>query len=113
MTLYYRVDFDDDAAPRQQFTNSVSATYDSLEGASGNQSAPQRPNSDTGGARVYNSAAATSTVEIIPVLTQPKSITRLSNTTISGATPQAVSIGEEVEYQLVDARCRWRCCATS
>lgn len=101
VTFYYRINFDDDAAPRQQFTNSVSATYDSLEGAFGNQSTPQRPNSDAGGARVYNSAAATSTVEIIPVLTQPKSITRLSNTTISGATPQAVSIGEEVEYQLV------------
>lgn len=101
VNFYYRVDFDDDAAPRQQFTNSVSATYDSLEGAFGNQSAPQRPNSDKGGARVYTSSAATSTVEIIPVLTQPKSITRLSNTTISGATPQAVSVGEEVEYRLV------------
>ena len=101
VNFYYRVDFDDDAAPRQQFTNSVSATYDSLEGAFGNQSAPQKPNSDKGGARVYTSAAATATVEIIPVLTQPKSITRLSSTTISGATPQSVSIGEEVEYQLV------------
>jgi len=101
VTFYYRVDFDDDAAPRQQFTNSVSATYDSLEGAFGNQSTPQRPNSDKGGARVYTSATATSTVEVIPVLTQPKSITRLSRTTISGATPQSVSIGEEVEYQLV------------
>jgi len=30
--LYYRVDFDDDAAPLQTFTNTAIATYDSLEG---------------------------------------------------------------------------------
>jgi len=101
VTLYYRVDFDDDAAPRQQFTNRVSASYDSLTGPSGNQNPPQRPNSDKGGARAYTTATATSTVEIIPVLTQPKTITRLSATPVAPASPQPVAIGEEVEYELV------------
>ncbi|MCK7509896.1 MAG: DUF11 domain-containing protein [Desulfobacterales bacterium] len=101
VTLYYRVDFDDDAAPRQQFTNRVSARYDSLTGPSGNQNPPQQPNSDKGGARVYATATATSTVEIIPVLTQPKTITRLSATPLTPASPHPVAIGEEVEYQLV------------
>lgn len=99
--LYYRVDFDDDAAPLQTFTNTVSAAYDSLTGPSGNQSAPQRPNSDIGGARVYHTPSASAQVRIIPVLTQPKHIRRLSNHTPSGLSPQDVSIGEEVEYELV------------
>lgn len=99
--LYYRVDFDDSAAPLQQFINNVSAKYDSLENASGNQTAPVRPNSDIGGARVYTSATATSTVEILPVLTQPKTVTRLSSTALTASSPHPVTIGEEVEYQLV------------
>jgi uncharacterized repeat protein (TIGR01451 family) len=100
VTFYYRVDYDDDAAPLQPFTNRVTATYDSLENASGNQGTPQRPNSDKGGARVYTSDAAGATVRIIPVLTQPKAVARLSATTITGASPQAVAIGEEAEYRL-------------
>jgi large repetitive protein len=98
--LYYRVDFDDDAAPLQTFTNTVEASYDSLEDAFGNQSDPQRPNGDSGGARVYVSEPASASVRIIPVVTEPKSITRLSNTP-PGGSPQPVAIGEEVEYQLV------------
>ncbi len=98
--LYYRVDFDDSAAPLQQFVNKAKATYDSLEGQSGNQNAPQRPNSDKGGARVYQSAEAQATVKIIPVLTQPKKIVAVSNTPLSGSSPQAVSVGEEVRYEL-------------
>jgi uncharacterized repeat protein (TIGR01451 family)/fimbrial isopeptide formation D2 family protein len=98
--LYYRVNYDDDAAPLQTFTNTANTTYDSLLGPSGNQSAPQRPNSDKGGARVYQAAPASASVRIIPVLTQPKRVTRTSNTPVSGGSPQAVSIGEEVEYQL-------------
>jgi uncharacterized repeat protein (TIGR01451 family)/fimbrial isopeptide formation D2 family protein len=98
--LYYRVDFDDDAAPLQTFTNTVNVTYDSLTGPSGNQSAPQRPNSDIGGARVYQAQPASASVRIIPVVTQPKRIRRLSNQTPSGASPQNVSIGEEIEYEL-------------
>ena len=65
--LYYRVDYDDDAAPLQLFTNTANATYDSLEGVSGNQSEPQRPNSDIGGARVYTSETDSAAVQILPV----------------------------------------------
>lgn len=101
INLYYRVDFDDDAAPRQQFVNSVTARYDSLANAFGSQTTPQRPNSDIGGARLQTSAVATSTVQIIPVVTQPKAVTRLSNTALAGSSPQPVSIGEELEYQIV------------
>jgi len=99
--LYYRVDFDDDAAPLQTFTNTADATYDSLEGVSGNQSAPQRPNSDKGGARVYTSPADSADVQIIPVETQPKRIGNLSNTPVaSGPGTQGVAIGEEIDYRL-------------
>ncbi|MCP3938019.1 MAG: hypothetical protein GY708_21940, partial [Actinomycetia bacterium] len=38
--LYYRVDPLDDVAPLEQLTSSVTAAYDSLEDASGSQSAP-------------------------------------------------------------------------
>jgi uncharacterized repeat protein (TIGR01451 family)/fimbrial isopeptide formation D2 family protein len=100
VTLYYRVDFDDSAAPLQQFVNKAKATYDSLEGQNGHQSAPQRPNSDKGGARVYQTAEVSATVKIIPVLTQPKKIVATSNTPLSSASPHAVSIGEEVKYEL-------------
>ncbi|MEJ2392819.1 MAG: hypothetical protein P8019_15650, partial [Gammaproteobacteria bacterium] len=99
--LYYRVDYDDDAAPLQTFTNAADATYDSLEGVSGHQSAPQQLNSDKGGARVYTSQQASAAVRIIPVATQPKTITRLSNTpAVSGPATQGVSVGEEIEYRL-------------
>ena len=102
--LYYRVDFDDDAAPLQTFTNTAVATYDSLEGAFGNQTAPQLANGDSpeiGGARVYTSPAASADVRVIPVQTQPKRITALSNTPLVGAgSTQGVSIGEEIEYRL-------------
>jgi uncharacterized repeat protein (TIGR01451 family)/fimbrial isopeptide formation D2 family protein len=100
VALYYRIDFDDSAAPLQQFVNKAKATYDSLEGPSGHQSAPQRPNGDKGGARVYETAEAQATVKIIPVLTQPKKIVAVSNTPLSGSSPQAVSVGEEVRYEL-------------
>ncbi|MGB5615415.1 MAG: isopeptide-forming domain-containing fimbrial protein, partial [Desulfobacterales bacterium] len=99
--LYYRVDYDDDAAPLQTFTNTADATYDSLEGLSGNQSAPQRLNSDIGGARFYTSPPGSAAVRVIPVQTQPKRITALSNTPVVGAgSTQGVSIGEEIEYRL-------------
>ncbi len=99
--LFYRVDFDDDAAPQQTFTNTVEATYDSLAGDFGSQSNPQRPNSDLGGARVYTSDPATASVQIVPVETRPKSIVALVNTPLL-AVPgtQDISIGEEIEYQL-------------
>jgi uncharacterized repeat protein (TIGR01451 family) len=103
-TLYYRVDFDDDAAPLQTFTNSYVVSYDSLAGStnqSGNQTVDLRPNGDIGGARVYTSAPATARVRMIPVETQPKKITRTSNT--PAATPPAIQdvvVGEEVEFEL-------------
>lgn len=98
--LYYRVDFDDSAAPLQQFVNTANASYDTLEGPSGHQSAPQKPNGDKGGARVYVTADAHATVRIIPVLTQPKKIVALSKTPLSGSSPQPVSVGEEIRYEL-------------
>ena len=99
--LFYRVDYDDDAAPQQIFTNTVEVTYDSLAGDFGSQSNPQRPNSDLGGARAYTSVPAEARVRVIPVETQPKSILRLSNTPLLGVPgTQDVSVGEEIEYQL-------------
>jgi uncharacterized repeat protein (TIGR01451 family)/fimbrial isopeptide formation D2 family protein len=97
--LYYRVDYDDDAAPLQTFTNSADSIYDSLAGVSGSQTVDPRPNSDIGGARLYTSPADTASVQILPVQTQPKRITALSNTPLAGD-PQNVSIGEEIEYRL-------------
>jgi len=99
VSLYYRVDYDDDAAPLQTFTNSADGTYDSLAGVSGSQTVDPRVTSDIGGARLYTAPADTAAVQILPVQTQPKRITDLSNTPLAGD-PQNVSIGEEVEYRL-------------
>ena len=101
VVLYYRVDPDDDVAPLQALIGSASATYDSLEGASGNQSVPLGANGEAGGARRYTSAPAQATIQIIPVQVSPKQILRVSNSGISvPANPQSVSIGEEVEFQI-------------
>jgi uncharacterized repeat protein (TIGR01451 family) len=101
VNLYYRVDPFDDVAPLQQLTSSVTASYDSLAGASGNQTAPLGANGESGGARQYVADAAEATIQIIPVEVQPKQITRLSNTAIGAPTaPQPVSIGEEIEFEL-------------
>ena len=99
--LYYRVDPYDDVAPLQQLTNSVTATYDSLEGDSGNQTNPIGLNGEIGGARQYVSASAAATIQIIPVEVRPKGVVQLSNTPLSApVSPQPVSIGEEVEFEL-------------
>ncbi len=99
--LFYRVDFDDDAAPLQTFTNTAGVTYDSLTGDFGNQSVPQRPNSDIGGARFYTADSASAVVRIIPVETQPKRVTNLSNTPLLGGPgTQGIVVGEEIEYRL-------------
>ena len=99
--LYYRVDPHDDVAPMQRLTNTVIATYDSLEAASGNQTDPVTANGEIGGARQYISQPAEATIQIIPVQVQPKQIIQLSNTAlVAPATPQPVSIGEEIEFGL-------------
>ncbi len=101
VVLYYRVDPIDDVAPLEQLTSSASASYDSLEGASGNQTAPQGVNGDAGGARRYTSSAAQATIEIIPVATVPKQVTSTSHSALASLPdPQPVVIGEEVEFQL-------------
>lgn len=103
-TLYYRVDFNDDAAPLQTFTNTYRSSYDSLAGStnvSGNQTVDRRPNGDIGGARVHTSDQAVARVRMIPVQTQPKRITRTSHTAApTPPAPQQVVVGEEVEFEL-------------
>lgn len=101
VVLYYRVDPDDDVAPLQALIGSATASYDTLEDANGAQSAPLGANGEAGGARQYTSAAGQATIQIIPVETSPKQVVRVSNSGLSvPANPQAVSIGEEVEFQL-------------
>jgi len=100
VVLYYRVDPDDDVAPLQTLTSTVSAAYDSLEGASGNQSAPQGANGEPGGARQYVSDAGEATIRIIPVEVEPKAVTALSDGPPSPSGEQPVSIGEEVEFEI-------------
>ncbi|RFA33208.1 hypothetical protein CAL65_17705 [Alkalilimnicola ehrlichii] len=102
--LYYRVDPDERAAPMQQLTNTVTVSYDTLEGGderpSGNQTVDPRPNGDIGGARVYQSEPAAAVLEILPLQTFPKMITRLSNTPLEATETQPAVIGEEIEYRL-------------
>lgn len=99
--LLYRVDYDDDAAPLQTFTNTVTATYDSLTGTSGSQTVSPQLNSTLAGARGYSTEPATAAVRVMPVETHPKSILRLANTPLLGVPgAQPVSLGEEIEYQL-------------
>ena len=103
VNLYYRVKIDNSAAPLQTLTNTVNVTYDSLLGAHGNEGAYGVPGGNTGdldGARVYNATPASASVQIIPLLTQPKTVTATSNTPLSPTSPQPVSIGEEMRYQL-------------
>ncbi len=98
--LHYRVDYDDTAAPLQTFTNEARATYDSLTGAAGNQSAPTGANSELGGARFYTAETASADVQIIPVATRPKAVTAMANTPPAASGTQEASIGEELEYEL-------------
>ncbi len=101
VVLYYRVDPDDDVAPLQTLTSTVTATFDSLAGASGSQTAPLGLNGELGGARRYVSAAAAATIRIIPVEVTPKQIIATANTPLVVAgQPQPVSIGEEIRFRL-------------
>jgi large repetitive protein len=99
--LFYRVDFDNDAAPLQTFTNTAMATYDSMSGDSGSQTISPQLNSTLGGGRVYQSENATADVTILSVVTQPKTVIQLANTPLLGVPgTQNVVVGEELEYQL-------------
>jgi uncharacterized repeat protein (TIGR01451 family) len=101
VTFYYRVDPDNRVAPNQQLIETAYATYDSLESDAGAQSDPRGANGEIGGARQYTSATATATIQIIPVEVDPKTILRTSSTPpVATATPQPVSIGEELEFEL-------------
>ena len=104
VNLYYRVDPDDEIAPLQQLINNVSVTYDSLAGQSGNQTEPtplaESNTSETGGARFYNDASDSATIQMKPVQTFAKTVTRLSNKNTGITSPEEVSIGEEIEYEL-------------
>ena len=101
VAFYYRVDPFDDVAPLQRLTNTAFATYDSLEGASGNQTDPLGSNGEISGARQYVSEPGEATIQIIPVQVQPKQIIQLSNMAlVAPSTPQPVSIGEEIEFGL-------------
>ena len=107
ITFYYRVNPDITIAPLQTLTNTVVMTYDSLDGDFGNQNTPQLDNTatapnDIGRARIYTSIAQTADVQMIPLLTQPKIVTDLSNTALNLNDMQhSVSVGEEVEYTLL------------
>ncbi|RKZ69131.1 MAG: hypothetical protein DRQ44_03410, partial [Gammaproteobacteria bacterium] len=105
VTFYYRVDPDDAIAPLQTLTNTVTMSYDSLDGDYGNQNLPRLDNTttapnDVGRARIYGSIAADAIVQMVPIETQPKSIIELSNSAPGGA-PQEVVVGEEIRYELV------------
>jgi len=100
ITFYYRVKPDQRVAPLQSLVNNVTASYDSLAGASGNQTVVLSANGTASGARVYNTTPATATVQIKPLATQPKVVLATSNTALSASQPQPVSIGEEVKYEL-------------
>lgn len=104
VNLYYRVDPDQDLQPGQTLVNSASATYDSLSGTSGAQTVVASASGTTGGARTYTSAATSATVQMVTPTTQPKTIVMLSQpnhgTPATMPTPQPVSVGEEIKYEL-------------
>lgn len=105
VTFYYRVNPDDSIAPLQTITNTVTMSYDSLDGAYGNQNPPQignvpvPPDTDYGRARLYTTAPEQANVQMIPLVADQKAIDELSNTLIGGS-PQDVVVGEEIRYQL-------------
>ncbi len=111
LTFYYRVDPDITIAPLQTLTNTVDMTYDSLDSDTGNQNTPQFDNSEDtapnngGRARIYNSITQEADVTMIPLLAQPITVIAKSNTPMNAppfppATPEEVSVGEEVRYQM-------------
>ena len=104
VNLYYRVDPHQNLQPGQTLLNRVNATYDSLSGPSGAQTVIAYASGTIGGARTYTSAVATATVQVVRPTTQPKRIVTLSQanhgTPTTMPTPQPVSVGEEIRYEL-------------
>jgi len=106
ITFYYRVDPDITIAPLQVLTNTVSMSFDSLDGAFGSQNPPQFDNTatapnDIGRARIYTSIAQTADVQMVPLGVNPKIVLALSNTPlVLLADPHDVTIGEEISYEL-------------
>ncbi|WP_193161518.1 isopeptide-forming domain-containing fimbrial protein [Microbulbifer hainanensis] len=107
--LYYRVDPDDRIAPSETLTNTVAVTYyDSLEGSGndhGNQTVVTPGSGELGGARTYPAPGDTGTeakasLTFTEPTTEPKTITALSETPLTGSGTQQVKIGEEIEYTL-------------
>jgi large repetitive protein len=105
VTFYYRIDPDDAVSPAQILQNTISVSYDSLEGDFGNQNVPQLNNNEatltSGRARIYNAIDAQTSAQILPLLTERKRIIQVSNT--PAAAPgniQNVVVGEEIEYEL-------------
>jgi len=102
---YYRIDPDQNVAPLQTLNNSITTNYDSLAGDFGNQNPPQlgngenTPPNNSGRARIYTAVDAGTSIQMLPLLTAPKQIIQLSNTTIVGS-PQNVVVGEEILYEL-------------
>ena len=104
VTFYYRVDPDITIAPLQTLTNTVSMSYDSLDGDFGNQNVPQLDNTatlpnDAGRARIYTTIDQVANVQMIPVIALPKLTVATANSPVSS--PQNIAIGEEVRYLLV------------
>jgi uncharacterized repeat protein (TIGR01451 family)/fimbrial isopeptide formation D2 family protein len=105
VTFYYRIDPDDAVAPQQILSNTVSTVYDSLEGDSGNQHAPQLTNAEntapnnSGRARIYDAFDDAASIQILPLQTQPKAVIQVSNSPYTGS-PQNVVVGEEIKYEL-------------
>ncbi len=105
VTYYYRIDPDQNVAPLQTLINTVATQYDSLDGDFGNQNIPQLQNTEntapnnSGRARIYTAVETGTSIQMLPLLTNPKQIIQLSNTGVGGP-PQNVSVGEEILYEL-------------
>lgn len=104
VTLYYRVDPDQSVQAGQQLVNRVTASYDTLAGASGAQTVVASANGTIGGARTYTSAQSSATVQMLTPSVQPKRIVALSQpnhaVVVTPPTRQPVSVGEEIRYEL-------------
>ncbi|MCW8934372.1 MAG: hypothetical protein OQK98_06585 [Gammaproteobacteria bacterium] len=105
VVFYYRIDPDQAVAPLEVLDNTVTTTYDSLDGDFGNQNTPQLTNAEntapnnSGRARIYTAVDAASSIQMLPLQTQRKAIIQVSNS-VPGGPPQEVVVGEEIKYEL-------------